>query len=86
LREEKVDNIIRLEWGLVTKGNWENENSASLGMDKLDDQLQNHPINSIQSYTVQEDIQVPRSSSRFKKLPVTRKNGFYGRNKFEFCQ
>jgi hypothetical protein len=21
LREEKVDNIIRLEWGLVTKGN-----------------------------------------------------------------
>jgi hypothetical protein len=71
--EEKADNIIRLEWGLVTKENLENENPAPLAMDKLDDQLQNHPINSKQSYMVQEDIQVPRSSSRLKKLPVTRK-------------
>jgi hypothetical protein len=40
LMEEKVDNsIIRLEWGLVTKGNRENENPAPLGMYKLDDQL-----------------------------------------------
>jgi hypothetical protein len=62
--EEKVDNIIRLEWGLVTTGNQENENSAPLGMNKLDDQLLFHPINSKQSYMVQEDIQVPRSSSR----------------------
>jgi hypothetical protein len=70
----------------VTKGNLENKNPAPLGMDKLDEQLQNHSTNSKQSYTVHEDIQVLRSSSTLKKLPVTRKSDFYGRSKFEFCQ
>jgi hypothetical protein len=76
LMEEKVDNLISLEWRLVAKGNLEEENPTSSGLDKLEEQLQNHPTNSKQYSIVQEDIQVLRSSTRSKKLPVTRKSDF----------
>jgi hypothetical protein len=44
---------------------------ASSGCDNLEEQ-QNYPTNSKQVYTMHEDIQVQRTFTKSKKLPVTR--------------
>ncbi|PNF28557.1 hypothetical protein B7P43_G12917 [Cryptotermes secundus] len=73
LIERNVDSSTSLEWKSVPKVNLQTV-PASSGFDNLEAQ-QNHS-NSKQIYSVHEDIQVRRYSTRSNKLPVTR-NGVW---------